>query len=379
MVTNRVDILASPEEVFAVLADAWSYADWVVGTKAVLAVDPGFPCVGTRFRPRVRAGRTDVDGETKVLAADGIRSLHLRASMEDLGDADIAFELEATATGTLLTMHENPVGDKPASVVGRWSDGLLRVRNSETLWRLKSLTEARASRGTVDPVVRAPSVPRQLGNLTARLFATIAVLRGARSLHPRGTLLYGTATLHPAGAALAGVSPVPVAVRLSRGAGLPHPLPDFNGVGIRFLDAHGPGRHQDLLLTAAPGPPVLRHVIRPSRSFTRSGFSSVLPYRDEGGGLRLFRCNPLSVSTLADVPASLPVVLELGMGTLLGPWEPAATVTLTEVSAAPGDVRFDPWHTSSQLTPTGLLNRLRAPAYIASRAATTASGDAARL
>lgn len=184
--------------------------------------------------------------------------------------------------------------------------------------------------------------------------------------------------LHPAGAALArAAATVPVVARLSRGVGLPHPLPDFNGIAVRFLDAHAAGRHQGLLLTTAASQPVLRHVIHPAPSFRHSGFSSVLPYRDEAGTRRLFRCDPLPVAALGDVHDALPLVLQLRIATLLGPWEPAATVTLTEVaSEPPGGVRFDLWHTTTELVPVGLLNRLRAPAYAASRAITDTAAAA---
>lgn len=370
MATNQLEIRADPTSVFNVLADGGNYAGWVVGAKAIPDVDDSFPAVGSSFRTRVRNGFRGIDGITEVLAVDPPRSLRLRATVGHVAEAEITFELEPIDTGTLVTMHEEPVGDRPMSVIGRHTGPLLRVRNAETLWRLKSVVEERSGHGRVEASVGAATLPGPLATFTARLFASAAVLRGDRGLHPRGQVLSGDALVHTAGSILARADSAPVVVRLSRGIGLPHPLPDFNGVAIRFLDAHGAGLHQDLLLAAASGRPVLRHVIRPVRSFRHSGYSSVLPFRDEGGALRLFRCGPIPLGALGDVASCLPLVLELSVGTPLGRWVPAATLTLHGLaSGAHSNTRYDPWNTGTALTPVGLLNRLRAPAYAASRGA----------
>ena len=53
MTTNRVEINASPHEVFAILMDAYKYAHWVVGAKRVRATDPNWPEIGARFHHTV--------------------------------------------------------------------------------------------------------------------------------------------------------------------------------------------------------------------------------------------------------------------------------------------------------------------------------------
>lgn len=99
-----------------------------------------------------------------------------------------------------------------------------------------------------------PPVPRWLGTPVERAFGTVARLRGARGLHPQGVAFEGQAEVHPAGVVLAPTGDAEVVVRLSRGIGVPHPAPDFNGVAVRFVDAHGSGRHQDVLLTTSFSP-----------------------------------------------------------------------------------------------------------------------------
>lgn len=225
---------------------------------------------------------------------------------------------------------------------------------------------------TSGPVVSAeppwPALPAVVERATAAVFRWVARARHERGLHPRGALLYGTADLSTLGTMLAGRADPKVVVRLSRRIGLPDPFPDFNGVAVRFVDAHGVGRHQDLLLTSAPGLPVLRQAIRPCRTFGASGFSSVLRYRDRTGRSLIFRIAPLLVDRLEDLGPALPVTLELSAASPFGRWRPLASLHLARLEQDTEVIRFDPWNTGWALEPTGLLNRLRGPAYAGSRA-----------
>jgi hypothetical protein len=211
-----------------------------------------------------------------------------------------------------------------------------------------------------------------LERATERVFAVVARLRRARALHPRGVTLHGRGRVRVE-SGLADRPEVRVVVRLSRGAGLPHPLPDVHGVAVRFVDAHGAGRHQDLLLSGAGRAPVLRHVLRPALRFDRAGGTTVLPYRRPGGGRLLFGCDPVPVATLVDVPAALPLTISLHEATPLGRWRPVAELQVDEVDPDDLRTRFDPWHTTPVLEPAGLLNRLRRAAYSGSRAGTNAA------
>jgi hypothetical protein len=302
-----------------------------------------------------------VDDETTVVAVDAPRSLELLAHAGPLGRARIRFELRETPAGTEVVMDEYPEDpDVPEAAVGGL-ERALRARNALTLWRRKSLVEEEPPAGL------APWV----AGLTARVFAGLSGSRDKRPFHPRGVALAGTAELAPDGAALARSSPAAVVVRLSRGIGLPHPLPDFNGVAVRFVDAHGEGCHQDVLLVSAPRFPVARHLLVPVPSFSWSGFSSVLPYRTDAG-LVLLGAEPLAAPGTPDQwDGGAPLRLRLLVAPLLGPWRPAADLTLTARldDEEAEKLRFDPWHPGPGLVPAGLLNRLRVPAYAASQAA----------
>ncbi|QGG95775.1 hypothetical protein [Actinomarinicola tropica] len=216
----------------------------------------------------------------------------------------------------------------------------------------------------------APDLPRWAARSAHRLFGTVAKLRDARGLHPKGTTFRGDAQIYPAGAALGPPGSIDVVARLSRGIGLPHPWPDFNGIAIRFVDAHGPDRHQDVLLTASFSAPVLRHTIFPWPTFSVLGYSSVLTFGTEDGP-RVLRVEPLAAPTLDAAVESLPLTVELRIAEPRAGWAPAATVVLREV--VPADeaavVRFDPWTTTVTFRPRGILNSLRGPAYAGSREA----------
>lgn len=219
------------------------------------------------------------------------------------------------------------------------------------------------------PSLRRSPLPELVERSTAAIFRTLAGLRGRRALHPYGMAFAGFAVVHDGGRVLAPPGQVDVEVRLSRGVGLPHPIPDFNGVAVRFVDARGRGFHQDLLLAASGRRPGLRHLIVPSPYFSSSGYSTVLPYRGTDGSLLMFRCEPIPVRTLDALVPRLPLLLELHVATLFGPWVPAASVTIASLRSSDAQLRFDPWNTGPEIAPFGRLNRLRGPAYAGSRSA----------
>ena len=83
----RMTFNASAQDVFAVLADADRYGDWVVGSSAVRDADDGFPAVGTRFHHRVGVGPLKIDDHTEVLDVAPPLLLVLRANARPFGIA----------------------------------------------------------------------------------------------------------------------------------------------------------------------------------------------------------------------------------------------------------------------------------------------------
>lgn len=132
---------ASPDAVWAVVADGWSYAGWVVGASRIRAVESSWPAAGSRIHHSVGAWPALLDDETLVLEVEpGIR-LRLRARTRPLGEAWVEFTLEPLGTGTRIEMREDvasgPVRLAPKPVRQR----AVAARNRETVRRLALLAE----------------------------------------------------------------------------------------------------------------------------------------------------------------------------------------------------------------------------------------------
>src|SRR5215212_3392159 len=142
MARNRVHVHASPEEVFAILADPHCYPRWVVGAAGIRHYDEEFPAIGSRFHHEVGSWPVGVKDYTEVTELDPPTRIVLKAKARPLGTATIALELRESAGGTEVRMEEVP-GDRLTSlVVGNpVADTALRVRNAEALARLKRLVE----------------------------------------------------------------------------------------------------------------------------------------------------------------------------------------------------------------------------------------------
>lgn len=208
------------------------------------------------------------------------------------------------------------------------------------------------------------------------LFATVAAVRGDRALHPLGlaheaTLQVTVSTSRlPSVEVLQDDGPRRVLVRISRGAGLPAPLPDALGTAIRWPDRYGPGQHQDLLLTSSADLPLLNHVPVPRMGMSGAQFSSILPY-DLAGRRLLFGARISSAPReLASMQGSWRGLrIELMLGTRFGRFRPIGELEVGAPLSARVDseLHFDPWNTAPDVRPTGWWNRVRAAAYDGSR------------
>ena len=146
MAVTTIEIAATPDRVFDVLADAHCYAEWVVGTKDVRRADPGFPAKGESFYPRVGFGPVVVDGKTTVLESARPRTVVLHARARPVADAIVSLRLDGfgSGAGTVVTMREEPAGPAALRLVQRLGDPLLHRRNAASLRRLKALAERSA-------------------------------------------------------------------------------------------------------------------------------------------------------------------------------------------------------------------------------------------
>lgn len=139
MTTVELDIPRPPAEVFAVLADGWTYAGWVVGATHIRDVDEGWPAVGSRIHHSVGTWPLQLKDETVVRSVVPGDSLELHAKAWPVGTALVRFELTATGAGTRISMAEKAVAGPGALVPEAVQALALRPRNRETLLRLSDI------------------------------------------------------------------------------------------------------------------------------------------------------------------------------------------------------------------------------------------------
>jgi hypothetical protein len=144
-VSRRVD--ASPEEVFALLADGWSYTNWVVGASHMRAVDPTWPEPGSRLHHAAGLWPLLVRDETQVQDVQPMRSLTLIARGRPIGEARVIIELAGVAGGTCVTLTEEPMAGPAKWLESPPVHALVAKRNVESLARLAALVERRTEPG----------------------------------------------------------------------------------------------------------------------------------------------------------------------------------------------------------------------------------------
>jgi uncharacterized protein YndB with AHSA1/START domain len=143
MADVSVHIHASPNAVFAILADGWLYSTWVVGNSHVRAVESDWPDPGSRLHHCSGVWPVVTRDETLVEKSEPARRLELYAKGGPLGAVRIVIELEPDGDGTRVSLAEAPV-----TGLGKWlhnpiNDKLLARRNTETLARLAAVSERR--------------------------------------------------------------------------------------------------------------------------------------------------------------------------------------------------------------------------------------------
>jgi hypothetical protein len=141
-VTRRVMRGTDPRVVFDVLRDGDTYASWVVGTRMIRTVEPGWPAPGTALHYTVGHGLLRKDDETRSLAYQPHRRLELEARAwpartarielraEPVGDARRSASTSTrcarrpscctTRQHTPPGVDENIGGDQPVGGPRRW-------------------------------------------------------------------------------------------------------------------------------------------------------------------------------------------------------------------------------------------------------------------
>ena len=142
-VTRRLMKGLTPQAVFDVLRDGRSYGHWVVGTRTIRAVDPGWPSEGTKLHYTVGYRPLRKDDETVSLAYAADERLELEARAWPAGTAKIVLRAEPAEGGTLVSIDEAPHRGPAKLLHNPLLDVLVKARNVETLRRLEQQASGR--------------------------------------------------------------------------------------------------------------------------------------------------------------------------------------------------------------------------------------------
>jgi uncharacterized protein YndB with AHSA1/START domain len=143
----------TPQAVFDVLTDGWTYATWVVGAARIRDVDADFPAVGSQIHHSVGSWPLLISDRTESERCEPPRLLQLKVAAWPAGAGRVLITCEPEGEQTRVTMYETSVSG-PAKLIPKPLEALaLRLRNKETLQRLAYLAEsgARSKNGPREP------------------------------------------------------------------------------------------------------------------------------------------------------------------------------------------------------------------------------------
>lgn len=145
MAENHTYVDAPPDAVFDVLADADSYAHWVVGSSEIRGTEGDWPEPGSRFHHTQGAYGVGLKDSTESIAANRPRQLVMEVRFRPFMIGKVEMRLRPHGRGTHVTMVEYPIGGPIAKVNNALIDRAIWARNIESLRRLRKLAEQRAA------------------------------------------------------------------------------------------------------------------------------------------------------------------------------------------------------------------------------------------
>ena len=145
MSRNTRVFACTPQDVFDILTDGWSYATWVVGAARIREVDEEWPAAGSRIHHSVGVWPLLINDDTVVEEVDAPRVLQLRVKAWPTGEGRVRITCTPRGEGQTEVVMEEEAVSGPATLIPRAvQDAMLRPRNNEALRRLAYLAESRA-------------------------------------------------------------------------------------------------------------------------------------------------------------------------------------------------------------------------------------------
>jgi uncharacterized protein YndB with AHSA1/START domain len=140
----EISIAAPPEVVFDVLSEPENYAYWVVGSSEIHQSDDTWPAPGSFFEHSQGFKPVRLRDTTTVLESDRPRRLKLEARIRPFSIAEVDLRIASEGDGSRVTMIEQTTGGVARLAPGPVRDLAFKLRNLESLRRLRRLAEERA-------------------------------------------------------------------------------------------------------------------------------------------------------------------------------------------------------------------------------------------
>jgi uncharacterized protein YndB with AHSA1/START domain len=141
MAENHAYIDAPPDAVFDVLADPYTYADWVVGASKIRGQEGNWPEPGSKFHHTQGAFGVGLKDSTSSIAATRPRQLVMEVRFRPLMIGKVEMRLRPRGRGTHVTMIEYAIDGPIARIYNPVFDRAIWARNIESLRRLRKLAE----------------------------------------------------------------------------------------------------------------------------------------------------------------------------------------------------------------------------------------------
>lgn len=139
---SSLPFTSPPEEVFAVAADGWRFADWVVGAVKVRDVDGTWPEPGSQFHHEVGIGPLRLRDSTELEAIDPPHRIVLKIKVRPGGMGRVTITVEPRDGGGSEVLIEEVPTDGPLRLLDSWPlRRLTMVRNLESLKRLRRIVD----------------------------------------------------------------------------------------------------------------------------------------------------------------------------------------------------------------------------------------------
>lgn len=139
--TASRELTTSCQNVWDVLANGWTYTQWVVGNSRTRAVDSHWPEPGSAIRHSIGVWPLVINDQTVVERCVAGQELVLRAGLGWLGAARITMRVSDSPLGCRVDMIEVPVEGPVGWIPNRLVLAAIYPRNRECLLRLAALAE----------------------------------------------------------------------------------------------------------------------------------------------------------------------------------------------------------------------------------------------